>query len=338
MRKKLRLSKTLIAAAQKNSSGMLAPFPINLSLPLHFTLYNEERFFYDTENTASAVVWNLKLENGIFKLSVSTMEGEFGQTYEAGFEGLYRIEEHLPVLSEAPVINYPTSHTSQGTVMQRLCLSIHSFESKRTPWNPDPKILQVEEFGTSEEFKPHHRVEDLSDKNYKLRLELLPPCDPIEARILGPYHQPEIPRPSDVNDLKDPLHQCNPNLPIELSVDQFTPEYIFVSGRYPDELCVPRLRRTRVAVHQGHVRSYGNIKVAPFPSLSRSLSSPDAHQRGPVRAEKPAPGLFLQWKMNNGQRRHLFEETGWDATNGRWRLKDDMWDSTRSAEYSEDLW
>lgn len=137
--KKHRLSKTLLVAAAKNSSGILAPFPINLSIPLHFTWYTEERFFHGTENTRNAIVWNLKLQNGMFTLSVDTQEGEFGRTYEASFEGLYKIEEFLPTLSEAPVINFPTSHTSQATVVTRLCLSIHSFESKKNAMDSDSK-------------------------------------------------------------------------------------------------------------------------------------------------------------------------------------------------------
>lgn len=154
-----------------------------------------------------------------------------------------------------------------------------------------------------------------------LRLELLPPCDPIEARITGPYHIPEIPRPSDLNDLKDPYYEFNPPGPMPLTVDQFNPEYIWASGRYPNELCVPTLRRTRVAVSQGYVPPHGNIKVARAPVLTRSLAPPDAHMRGPLRKEKPAPGLFLQWKINNGQRRPLFEGTLWDPEDRKWRMK-----------------
>eukprot|EP00397_Hematodinium_sp_SG-2012_P021110 GEMP01021787.1.p1 GENE.GEMP01021787.1~~GEMP01021787.1.p1 ORF type:complete len:352 (+),score=62.02 GEMP01021787.1:32-1087(+) len=300
-KKKSRLFRMMCKEGRIRLTNSLPPFPFNGREPLRFSLRSEATKFHANEGDTNATLWEIVLrQNGIFSLRLEMEEACLGTTYEAAFEGLYKVEEHIPTLSKHMVTEYPTSATSQGTIHLQFTLSARIFESRRTPWIPNAPILQVDEIKDGEEFKNSYRLEDLAGKNYFFRVNVSPACDPQDVHIVGPYMVPERPRPHDLDSLEQ-KHMFR-RTPVPLDIDTFTPEYIFAEGRAPEEYCVPTLRRRREAawaypeVFRNHVPAIGVMRCTKLPSLRHSLAPPDSELRGPLRATKSSPGLLLHWK------------------------------------------
>jgi len=271
-------------------------FPLNLVSPLYFSISKSTRFpFANDTKSENIMEWKLRLDKGIFTLSVTTIEGKLGITYEACFEGTYQAEERIPTLSEQKYICRPTSGTAYGTVDLRLVLQPTFFEWRRKPWYPDHTILRVESL-TEEQFKPDHHLEKIENKYFLLSIG--PFCDPECAIVTGPYKRDPRPKPHDMDKMYVDYNPI-PNDKEEIATDSFTPTFIFDKARDPETLILPTMERVRP-----HIISYANRPVVGqmkaayncSPRLSQTLYPKDHENRGPKRGDFAAPGLFHEWK------------------------------------------
>lgn len=302
--KKARLIKMLANEGRKRSFATVTPFPLNGAEPLRFSLPTESKRFHGQAGDTDSTIWDITVrQNGTFTLRLEVDESTLGSTYEASFEGLYKIEEHVPIVSDQRVTEYPTSFTSQGTVHLRFTLEARMFESRRTPWLPDASILQVEEINTGDDFKCSYRLDDLTGKNYFFRMNVSPACNPQDVHIVGPYRVPDRPRPHDLDNLEVEHMFAKSTAPLD--IDTFLPEYIFADGRVPEEFCIPALRRNREAcwaypeVYINHVPTIGLMRTNKSPCFRGSLAPPDGSMRSPMRNVKSSPGLLLNWKTRH---------------------------------------
>lgn len=272
--------------AVKHGSESL--FPINLITPLYFSISKATRSTCaDDTSSENITEWRLRLDKGLFTLSVTTSEGRLGTTYEACLEGTYEAEDNILAPEEKGCIRRPTAGAAYGVVSLRVILRPALFEWQR---------LQSVEGQAEEKAKPVRHMEKVGDEF--LLLSIGPVCDPECAIITAPYMQHLSSRKNGEGNMCASQDSI-PGDAGELGVDGFTPDYIFGKAHGPEALTLPTMERVRP-----HIVSYGRRPVVGgmkaayncSPRLSRTLFPKDQEDRGPKRGHFPSAGLFHEWK------------------------------------------